>query len=65
MTRLSTWQEIIDYTKRSETTLRKWKRDLNFPVALLGGCVESDTELIDRWFRRHIESVMASGEQRL
>ena len=58
MTRLSGWQEITDYAKRSETTLRKWKKDFNFPVVLLGGCIESDTELIDRWFRRQAEKML-------
>lgn len=55
MTRLSGWEEIKGYVKRSETTLRKWEQNHNFPVIRLCGCVESDTESIDRWWRRMVE----------
>ena len=58
MARLSGWQEIENYSKRSQSTLRKWKKDHNFPVVVLGGCIESDTELIDSWFKRQAEKVL-------
>ncbi|MDF1578994.1 MAG: hypothetical protein P1P81_11195 [Desulfobulbales bacterium] len=58
MTRLSGWQEIVDYAKRSESTLKKWKKDFNFPIIKLGGCVESDTVSIDKWWQRIVESDM-------
>lgn len=58
MARLSGWQEITDYTKRSESTIRKWRKDYNFPIVVLGGCIESDTDLIDRWFKRQAEKIL-------
>lgn len=56
MARLSGWKEIVDYTSRSEKVVREWQRTRNFPVVKLGGCIESDTELIDKWLKRQIET---------
>ena len=49
MARLSGMKEIVDYTKNSEATIRKRMKQENFPAALVGGCLESDTILIDKW----------------
>lgn len=63
MALLSGWDAICAYTNRGETTLRRWVRENNFPVVKIGGCVESDTDLIDSWRRRRIKTLMdAAGE---
>ena len=49
MARLSGMKELVDYMKVSEVTIRKWMKHDNFPAALVGGSLESDTILIDKW----------------
>lgn len=60
MARLSGWEEIKEYTKRSQSTIRKWVKVHNFPIVKLCGCVESDTDLIDKWFKVTAESMLNS-----
>ena len=40
---------ICDYTKWSANTVRKMIKEENFPAVKLGGAIESDTRLIDKW----------------
>ena len=49
MARLTGMKEIVDHTKNSEATIRKWMKTENFPAANVGGTLESDTILIDKW----------------
>lgn len=49
MARLSGMKAIVEYTQNSEATIRKWIKEHNFPAALVGGTLESDTVLIDKW----------------
>jgi len=49
MARLSGMKAITNYTENSEATIRKWMKHDNFPAALVGGSLESDTILIDKW----------------
>ena len=49
MARLSGMKELVDHMKVSEPTIRKWMKTENFPAALVGGTLESDTILIDKW----------------
>ena len=49
MARLSGMKELVDHMKVSEATIRKWMKTENFPAALVGGTLESDTILIDKW----------------
>ena len=52
MTGLSGMKEIASYCKRSESTILKWIRELNFPaVKVRGGTWESDSTEIDVWRR--------------
>ncbi len=53
--KLSGWAAIAEYVDRSEKVVRKWGRERNFPVVKLDGCVESDTDLIDKWRKLQIE----------
>lgn len=55
MARKSGWAEIARYVGRSEKVVRRWAKERNFPVVKLDGCVESDTDLIDKWRCRQIE----------
>ena len=49
MARLSGMKEITEHTKVSAGTIRKWMKHENFPAARVGGTLESDTILIDKW----------------
>ena len=46
---------ICIYTNRSEATVLKLIRDLDFPAVKIGGIWESDTDAVDGWRLEQIE----------
>lgn len=56
MPKLSGMTEICNYCRRSESTLLLWIRNMDFPAVKIGGLWESNTELIDQWFKQMIEN---------
>jgi predicted DNA-binding transcriptional regulator AlpA len=54
-TGLSGMKEICEYTQRSEPIIRRWHKELGFPLVKMFGAVQSDKKLIDEWLRRIIE----------
>lgn len=56
MTKLTGWKEITQHCNLSVNTIRKWVRLYNFPVVNVLGTVVSDTDLIDKWYRRQVET---------
>ncbi|MCK9325041.1 MAG: hypothetical protein M0P69_06055 [Bacteroidales bacterium] len=49
MAKLSGMKQICNYYNRSEATIIALHRDYDFPIVMLLGSWESDTELIDQW----------------
>jgi hypothetical protein len=60
-TRLVGMDAIEDYAERNRKTIKKWIVEDHFPAVLVDGRWESNTELIDQYFRRKIEAVLPQG----
>ena len=55
-------KEIEQYVGRPGNTIKLWIRDNNFPAVKINGRWESNTELIDTYRRRRIESMIGCGQ---
>lgn len=51
-------QEIEKYVGRPANTIKLWIRDNNFPAIKINGRWESNTDLIDSFQRRRIETMI-------
>ncbi len=54
MAKLSGMKEIVGYVGRSEPTILKMIRTLNFPAKKIFGGWGSHTELIDEWWKKYV-----------
>jgi hypothetical protein len=61
MSALPGMKEITRYCNRSESTILKWIRILDFPAAKFVGGWESDTELVDEWRKGLIRKNIAKN----
>ena len=53
--------EIVKYTGRPGNTIKQWIKKDNFPAVKIDGRWESNTELIDNFQRRRIETMTGNG----
>ena len=58
---LVTMQEIVDYSGRNRKTIKNWIIKDNFPAILDNGRWTANTELIDKWHERRIESATCAA----
>jgi len=55
---------ISDYVKRSDATVLKWIRELEFPAVKIGGIWESTTEAIDEWKTKLVNGKVALSDDK-